>query len=169
MRAPVGVKGMVYKRAYFGRFDGRGWPSLDQLRPYFLAPPGRRWFFETGNDCGGFEARSGEPGGDPATRRRQDWCHLCLTGHPTLGVFLNYTRWQANEQRKVNLYSKGDLARLRETVTDLHGTKTPIGLFVPYEIAWQATKQFIASDGEFPGSVEWVASSDLPDDIFPPP
>lgn len=158
---------MIYKRTYFGRFDGRGWPSLDQLRPYFFAPPGRRWFFETGNDSGGFEVRSGEPSGDPAVRKRQDTSHLCLVGHPTLGVFLNYTRWQANEQRKFNLYSKGDLTRLWETVADLHGTKTPIGLFVPYETAWRATEEFIASNGGLPVSIDWVASSDLPDDAFP--
>lgn len=160
---------MIYKRAYFGRFDGRGWPSLGQLRPYFFASPERRWFFETGNDGGVFEIRSGEPSGDPSVRTWQDASYLYLVGHPIYGVYLHYTRWNGGEQRKESFDSKGDLTRLRERVRDLHGTETPIGLFVPYETAWKATKQFIESEGGFPWSIEWVASSDLPEDVFPTP
>ena len=38
----------------------------------------------------------------------------------------------------------------------------PIGLFVPYETAWKAVKEFIETDGELPKSIEWIANRDLP-------
>jgi Immunity protein Imm1 len=46
--------------------------------------------------------------------------------------------------------SKGDLNRLREWVVSTHDTPLPIGLFVPFETAWEAVKEFIETDGELP-------------------
>ncbi len=39
------------KTVHFADWRGEGWPSVDDLEPYFLAPPRQRWFFETGNDA----------------------------------------------------------------------------------------------------------------------
>jgi hypothetical protein len=39
--------------------------------------------------------------------------------------------------------SKRDLRRLREWVRSTHDTLLPIGLFVPFEVAWLAVKEFI--------------------------
>jgi len=33
-----------------------GWPSPKELEHYFLGPPGRRWFFEDGNDAAALRA-----------------------------------------------------------------------------------------------------------------
>jgi hypothetical protein len=46
-------------------------------------------------------------------------------------------------------------------------TCSNIGLFVPFESAWRAVKDFIESDGELPTSIEWIASRDLPPGTFP--
>jgi Immunity protein Imm1 len=35
-------------------------------------------------------------------------------------------------------------------VVSTHDTPLPIGLFVPFETAWEAVKEFIETDGELP-------------------
>ena len=50
-----------------------------------------------------------------------------------------------------------------------HGDKMPIGLFIPFETAWKAVKEFMECDGALPKSIEWIAGGDIPDDAFPPP
>jgi Immunity protein Imm1 len=50
------------------------------------------------------------------------------------------------------------LKRLREWVRNLHNTPLPVGLFVPFESAWKAVKEFIEMDGQLPKSIEWVAN-----------
>jgi hypothetical protein len=51
----------------------------------------------------------------------------------------------------------------------VHGDIMPIGLFIPFENAWTAVKEFMERDGAFPESIAWVAANDLPDDAFPDP
>src|SRR5262249_42883510 len=41
----------VKKSVYFDVFDRPGWPSPDELRHYFLAPPGQRWTFVDGESA----------------------------------------------------------------------------------------------------------------------
>jgi len=61
------------------------------------------------------------------------------------------------------------LTRLREWVRSTHDTPLPAGLFVPFETAWKAVKEFIETDGELPKSIEWIANRDLPPNTFPDP
>lgn len=63
----------------------------------------------------------------------------------------------------------GDLNRLNELVRSSHGTPLPVGLFVPFEQAWPAVKEFLLNDGRRPESIEWVANVDLPSNTFPDP
>jgi hypothetical protein len=72
-------------------------------------------------------------------------------------------------RHKENFVSKGDLTRLGEIVRALHGTRLPVGLFIPFERAWMAVKEFIETDGRLPSSIEWIANNDLPPNTFPPP
>jgi hypothetical protein len=65
--------------------------------------------------------------------------------------------------------SKGDLSRIRELVRSFHNTPLPVGLFIPFESAWKAVKEFIETDGALPKSIEWIANSDLPPNTFPDP
>jgi hypothetical protein len=61
------------------------------------------------------------------------------------------------------------LTRLREWVRSLHDTPLPVGLFIPFEQAWKAVKEFIETDGQLPKSIEWIANRDLPPNTFPDP
>jgi hypothetical protein len=155
------------KRVYFDVFDGLGWPSPSQLEPYFLAPPGQRWTFDAGNDNWGLKA-DGVDGTEhlEANKGRID-VRLQMWGNPDLGVLLLYSKWGGEFK---DLYSsKGDLSRLREWVRSTHNTPLPVGLFIPYAIAWRAVKEFIETDGKLPKSIEWIANRDLPENTFPDP
>jgi hypothetical protein len=155
------------KHAYFDNYWDSGWPTVSWLERYFLAPPGKRWFFESGNDSAGFDAE-GVDGTEhlQANKGRID-IHLSMWGHPTLGVLLIYEK-RGGGYKDV-LSSRGDLNKLREWVRSTHDTPLPIGLFIPYEQAWKAVKEFIETDGKLPRSIEWIANRDLPPNTFPDP
>ena len=155
------------KRVYFDVFDGAGWPSPSQLEPYFLAPPGQRWTFDTGNDNWGLNAEGVDETEHLEANKGRIDVGLEMWGHPDLGVLLIYSKWGGGFK---NLYSsKGDLSRLREWVRSTHETPLPVGLFIPYAMAWRAVKEFIETDGKLPKSIEWIANKDLPKGTFPDP
>ena len=157
----------MHKRAYFDLYWGPGWPQLDWLAPYFLASPDKRWFFAEGNDSAALYGE-GIDGTEhlPQGRGRID-VELEMWGHPQHGVLLIYSK--RGSGRRDTFTSKGDLSRLRELVSSLHDTPLPVGLFIPYEQAWKAVKEFIETDGKRPASIEWVANRDLPPNTFPDP
>ncbi len=155
------------KRFDFNSEHGWGWPAPESLKPFFLSPPGKRWFFETGND-GGVLAAEGinntehlRPGAGRIDIR------LTMYGHPELGVFLLYQK--TGGDRRGVFSSKGDLTKLREWVRTLHNDPMPVGLFIPYADAWLAVKEFIETDGALPTSIEWISNKDLPPKTFPDP
>ena len=155
------------KRSDFNSEHSFDWPALEKLRPYFLSPPGKRWFFQTGND-GAFLAIEGLNNTGhlrPGTGRIDIRLEMC--GHPELGVFLYYLKNGGDDRGAFS--SKGDLTKLREWVRTLHNDPMPVGLYIPYADAWLAVKEFIETDGELPKSIEWIANSDLPPDTFPDP
>jgi hypothetical protein len=153
----------VRKRAYFDSYWGNGLPGLNWLEPYFLAPAGRRWSFETGND-GGSLTLEGVDGTDQlsAGEGRID-LHLTMMGNPNYGVLLQYLKLGGGE----NYYSRGNLDRLYEHVDTLHGDPMPIGLHIGFEDAWAAVKEFVQSDGARPLGIAWISSRDLPKGVFP--
>ena len=138
-----------------------------ELEPYFLAPAGRRWFFETRNDSAGLLAEGvDQTEGLDFGKGRID-IRLDMWGHPDLGVLLIWSKLGGGF--KLMYSSKGDLNRLDEWVRSTHDTPLPIGLFIPYEMAWKAVKEFIETDGALPKSIEWVANRELPPGTFPDP
>jgi hypothetical protein len=88
-----------------------------------------------------------------------------MDGDPVHGVLLGYHKRGGG--RRLSYYSKGDLSRLRELVFSMQGGPLPVGLFIPYEKAWRAVKEFMETDGALPTSIEWIAGRDLPRDTFP--
>lgn len=58
---------------------------------------------------------------------------------------------------------------LRQWITTRHGSRMPVGLFIPFEPALKAVMEFIQTDGALPKCIEWVAAADLPEDAFPVP
>lgn len=166
-RRRLAADNTMKKSAYFASRDFDGWPTLPQLEPYFLSPPGPRWFFQTGNDGAVFYA-DGVDGTEhlPANEGRID-IRLEMWAHSELGVLLIWSKWGGGF--KLTYSSKGDLSRLREWVRSLHDTPLPVGLFVPFERAWAALKEFIEHDCKLPTSIEWIANHDLPPNTFPDP
>jgi hypothetical protein len=155
------------KRCYFNSQDSWGWPAPKELEPFFLSPPGKRWFFQTRND-GGVLAAEGVDNTEhllPGAGRIDIRLEMC--GHPELGVFLYYLKTGGDDRGAFS--SKGDLTKLREWVRTLHNDPMPVGLFIPYGDAWKAVKEFIETDGALPKSIEWIANSDLPPGTFPDP
>jgi Immunity protein Imm1 len=156
------------KRAYFDDYWGGGWPSLGKLKPYFQSlPNGRGWFHDTGND-GGSLTLQGVDGTEHLEfgRGRVD-INLLLWGNPDLGVLLIYEKIGGGHPD--GFCSKGDVSRIREWVRSTHDTPLPVGLFVPFAVAWKAVKEFIESEGQLPKSIEWIKGSDLPPGTFPDP
>jgi hypothetical protein len=155
------------KRTYFDTYWGAGWPEAKWLERYFLTARGRSDFFASGNDSWGLKAE-GIDGTDhmPHLKGRVD-VDLTIQGHPDLGILLQYLK--TGRLPIQTCYSKGDLSRLHQWVKTAHGDRMPIGLFIPFEIAWKAIKEFMDRDGALPTNIAWVSSADIPADAFPPP
>ncbi len=155
------------KTAHFAsrRFDH--WPRPDEIEHYFLGPPGRRWFFETRNDTAEFGGDGVDNTDHLPPGKGRTYVRLSLVGHPALGVLLSWSKW--NSREGLDYHSKGDLSRLREPVFSLHGDALSAGLFIPFDRAWRAVKEFLETDGQLPKSIEWVDDRDFPPDTFPDP
>jgi hypothetical protein len=157
------------KNAYFDSYWGEGWPSLDFLRPYFLDNPAARWPFVGRNDSASLSGE-GLYGTEPLEPRtgRVD-VDLSMYGVPQFGIMLQYDLWDGRIARLKSFSSKGDLRRRLEFARTVHRDPISIGLFIDFSQAWRAVEEFIATDGELPGSIAWVAAEDLPPDTFPAP
>jgi hypothetical protein len=155
------------KRIYFANFDEARWPPAEALSPYFLTQEGRTRFFASDNDNWGLCAE-GVDGTEllVANRGRVDVC-LTIQGDRSHGILLQYRKWGGGTNEIY--YSKHDLTQLHRWVTTAHGDSMPVGLFIPFEIAWKAVSQFIETDGKLPTSIAWISSRDLPADAFPDP
>ena len=155
-------------RADFNNDLVERWPAPKDIEHFFLASPDHRWFSDSGNDSAAFYLE----GADGTGHLTSGWggrvdIRLEMWGHPTLGVLLIWSKWDG--KRSHNFSSKGDLRRLREWVNTTHGDPMPVGLYIPYEIAWKAVKKFLENDGALPKSIAWIANSDLPPNTFPDP
>jgi hypothetical protein len=156
----------MIREAYFDRFTGPGWPTLSFLAPYFVPrPKGRGWFDDTGNDSANLKVL-GVDGTEhlPYARGRLD-ISLSMWGNSTIGALLIYYKLGAAD----NYLSAGDMSRIREWVRSTHDTPLPVGLFIPFDQAWLAVKEFMETDGQLPASIAWVKGRDLPEGTFPDP
>jgi hypothetical protein len=155
------------KWTYFDTHDHEGWSDPEELKSYFFAPAGQEWFHTWGNDTAGLTAEGlyGTESGSPGKTRTD--LNLSIYGIPGLGVLLIYHKYGGGYNEAYT--SKGDLRRLREWVRNLHNDPLPVGLFIPFESAWLAVKEFIETDGQLPKSIEWIANKDLPPGTFPDP
>ncbi len=153
------------KRVYFDVFDGRGWPTPEELKPYFLGTPQQPSSFESENDCWGLTLEGAQGTGHlPEGKGRID-IHLTMVGNANQGILLNYRKWGGG--CRDTFYSKGDLTRLQEWVETKDGDLMPVGLFIPRAAAWKAVEEFMKRAGELPDSIEWVVDSDIPAEAFP--
>lgn len=155
------------KETYFASRLREGWPDPKDLEPYFLAPPGKEWFFETRNDSASL-AVEGVDGTDhmKANKGRID-ISLLMWASRKHGVMLIWSKWGGGHKQMFT--SKGDMSRLKECVRTMHGDDMPVALFIPFAEAWKAVKEFIETEGQLPRSIAWVENRTLPSDTFPPP
>jgi Immunity protein Imm1 len=154
------------QRVYFDAFRGSQWPSPSQLQHYFLSPAGRRRAFDTSNDSWGLSVE-GVDGTEHLPDEERIDIHLTILGNLDHGVLLHYRKWGGAS--KETYWSKADLGRLREWVETRHGDLMPVGLYIPFERAWAAVKEFMERDGALPKSIEWADDADVPEDAFPDP
>jgi hypothetical protein len=91
---------------------------------------------------------------------------LTIIGNVDHGVLLCHQKIGRNG---ASHYSIADRRKLHEWLETKHGDLRPIGLFIPFEVAWNAVKEFMAKDGVLPKSIPWIASSELPPGTFPRP
>lgn len=155
------------KRASFDTYWGTGWPEPDWLARYFLSPRGERWVFEGRTSDGILILEGAEGTGHLEENKGRIDIQLRMWGLPEIGVLLIYSKWGGGHKQTYS--SKGDLARLREWVRSFYNTPLPVGLFIPFDSAWKAVKEFMETDGELPTSIEWIANRDLPPNTFPDP
>ena len=156
------------KHIYFDKYKGDFWPSIDELKPYFIADKGQQWFNSGGNDTAGLDLIGVDgTGSKPFGKGRKD-IGLSMWGKPGLGVLIIYERTGSADF--LDAYtSKGDITRLGELVRSMHATPLPVGLFIPFADAWKAVKEFMETEGQLPKSIEWVRNADLPPNTFPDP
>jgi hypothetical protein len=158
------------KFAYFHTFLEEAWPSLEFLEKFFRQPPAGTvgWFPDSGNDSAVLRLE-GLDGTEHILRfhGRKD-IELSMWGNPHLGVLLQYARYGGGVPRQ-DWFSQGDMTKLRVWVRSLHDTPLPVGLFIPFEQAWLAVKEFMATEGQLPTAITWVNSADLPAQTFPDP
>jgi hypothetical protein len=160
----------VRKNCYLQDYVGPFWPRPDQLEKYF-AQNGELWSpggKERGNDHWALRAE-GLNGTQALSRNESANLELGMVGSPDHGVLLQYVKWDGRIQRRDCYLSKGDLSRLGRFMYSLHGDPYSLALFIPFEQAFNAVRQFIETDGELPTSIEWVAARDLPPETFPDP
>ena len=133
-----------------------------------MAAKGKEWSYSGGNDNWGIGV-----GGVDGTENlimgmgRRD-VRLRMWGHPQYGVLIIYHKMGPADFRGM-FSSKGDMSRLREIVYTLQDDPMPVGLFIPFDKAWLAVKEFMDTEGQLPTSIEWVRNADLPPNTFPDP
>ena len=154
------------KSSSFQDFYDPDWPSPDQLKRYFSA--GGKLWASHGNDHWALSAE-GLYGTDTLPHRESANVKLDMIGSPDHGILLQYDKWDGRIQRRDCYLSKGDLNRLGRFMYNLHVDPYSLGLFIPFEAAFKAVKEFIERDGELPTSIEWVSGKDLPPETFPVP
>src|SRR5262245_53994537 len=153
------------KTGYFASELMWEWPRPEEIEHYFLAPPGERWFFETGNDGAAFENKGVDGTEHLELGKGRIDIELMMWANEEFGVLLIWSKWGGGHEQTYT--STGDMSRLREFVESSHDTPLPVGLFIPFDKAWMAVKEFLETDGGLPTSMEWIANRDLPPNTFP--
>lgn len=153
------------KDTYFRPYAGGGWPELKWLEPYFLTTVGRQEAFGEQQSWG---LKLYGVDGTENLERYKDRIDVNLTiqGDLRHGILLFYNK--SGGRQWVARYSLGDPTKWRQWVETPQGDQMSAALFISFEAAWEAVKEFIERDGALPAGIEWIADADLPDYAFRP-
>jgi hypothetical protein len=157
----------VNRYSYFQMYKGNFWPSVAEIAPYFSSS-GENWTSKGGNDSWGLAIQGLDGTEDRRLGNGRKDINLDMWGRPGLGVLLIYDKIGPVGFRDAYT-SKGDMSRLGELVRSTHDTPLPVGLFIPFDKAWLAVKEFMDTEGQLPKSIDWVRNADLPPNTFPDP
>lgn len=161
-------------RINIGDFHGDVWPEPEVLSHCILTKKGIEELQKTGNDNWGLGVDglyrtehlpplSWKTKSQP-TRVQAD---LQFWIDPDLGILLYYTKSGGGYSEYC--LSKGDMMRLHSWVRTLHGDLRPVGLYIPFDRAWAAIREFMEREGELPQAIEWVDARNIPPGTFPDP
>jgi hypothetical protein len=165
-RQNYGSEQVMKKSCSFHDFYGLGWPSPDELKKYFSA--GGKLWTSRGNDNWGLRAE-GLYGTAILPQSDAVNVDLRMMGSPEHGVTLDFARWHGRIRRLDRYCSVGDLSRFGRFMYSLQGNPYSLGLFIPFEEAFKAVKEFIENDGELPTSIGWISGEGLLPKAFPVP
>jgi hypothetical protein len=153
------------KGTYFDTRNDYDWPEPEWLEPYFLTAAGRQQAFGEQESWGlTIYGLDGTEHLHPM-KGRVDLI-LTIQGDLTHGVLLNHRKTGA--RRREHWYSLGDPTKWRQWVEIRQQDQMSAALFIPFERAWLAVKEFIERDGALPKSIEWIAADDMPEFAFRP-
>src|SRR5262245_29196194 len=76
------------------------WPRPEEIEHYFLAPPGERWFFETGNDGAAFENKGVDGTEHLQLGKGRIDIELMMWANEDFGVLLIWSKWVAGTRRR---------------------------------------------------------------------
>lgn len=155
------------KIAYFDTHWGDGWPDLLAIERFFISRPGFPRLAGTRLNDASLGIQGVDGTDELQSGKGRIDISLDIDAVPEHGALLFYRKWGGG--LKESFWSRGNVSRLGETARNAHGTLLPIGLFISFEDAWLAVKEFVERDGVLPRSIEWIRDSDLPPGVFPSP
>jgi len=155
----------MMKWTYFDERNRRGWPELDWLEPFFLTTAGRKQAFGD-QESWGLRIYGLDGTEDLHPMKGRIDLHLTIQGDLEHGVLLNHRK--SGARHREHWYSKGDPAKWRQWVEIRQQDLMSAAMFIPFEAAWLAVKEFIERDGALPNSIEWVSLDELPIFAFRP-
>jgi hypothetical protein len=142
-----------------------GWPDVGWLEPYFLTAAGRNEAFSDQESYGlKLYGVDGTEHLQPYKGRVD--INMTIQGDLKQGILLWYDK--SGGGQRVGKYSKGDPTKWRQWIETPQGDQMSAALFIPFETAWKAVKEFIEREAALPQSIEWNDERDLPDYAFRP-
>jgi hypothetical protein len=153
------------RTANFDAHWGAGWPDPKSIERYFIGEQKDPWLPEANSDSALLSLDGLDNTDQLSPHEGRNDIRLSIWSNPLLGLLLMHEK--TGDDGGGTFYSKGDFMRLREWVRSLQGDPLPVGLFIPYERAWIAVKEFMETEGMRSSGIEWISAEDLPPDTFP--
>lgn len=154
------------KRTWFPLLPYEGWPRPQDIESYFLTSPGRKLLWNRA-DSYGFRAIGVDGTEQLELGKGRVDTDLAVWANLKLGMLLIHSKLGGGHREVFS--SVGNTRLLHEWTRSRHNTPLPIGLFIPFEKAWSAVREFLETDGKLPKSIEWISNHELPPNTFPDP